>query len=135
MLANIESLPPLRGIIHAAGILNDGILQQQTWERFEKVLAPKAQGAWNLHVLTRNCPLDFFIMFSSVASLLGSPGQANYAAANGFIDALAHTRSQMGGGALSINWGAWSAFGLAAKRHLEQQLQNKGWKQSAPNKD
>jgi myxalamid-type polyketide synthase MxaB len=126
VLTDIESLPPLRGVIHAAGILDDGILQQQTWERFEKVLAPKVQGAWNLHVLTRNCPLDFFIMFSSVASLLGSAGQANYAAANGFLDALAHTRNQAGSLTLSINWGAWSGLGLAAKPELEQQLQSKG---------
>ncbi len=126
VLADIKSLPPLRGIIHAAGILDDGIMQQQTWERFEKVLAPKVQGAWNLHLLTRNCPLDFFIMFSSVASLFGSAGQANYAAANSFLDALAHTRVQRGRAALSINWGAWSALGLAAKRDLEPQLQSKG---------
>ncbi len=106
VLTDIESLPPLRGVFHAAGILDDGILQQQTWERFEKVLAPKVQGAWNLHVLTRNYPLDFFIMFSSVASLFGSAGQANYAAANSFLDALAHTRKQKGQVALSINWGA-----------------------------
>lgn len=126
VLTDIESLPPLGGVIHAAGILDDGILQQQTWERFEKVLAPKVQGAWNLHLLTRNCPLDFFIMFSSVASLLGSAGQANYAAANSFLDALAHTRNQTGSLTLSINWGAWSGLGLAAKRDLEQQLQSKG---------
>jgi len=126
VLADIETLPPLRGVIHAAGFLDDGILQQQTWERFEKVLAPKVQGAWNLHVLTRNYPLDFFVMFSSVASLLGSAGQANYAAANGFLDALAHTRAQNGQTALSINWGAWRGLGLAAKRDLEQQLQSKG---------
>ncbi len=126
VLTDIESLPPLRGVIHAAGILDDGILQQQTWERFEKVLAPKVQGAWNLHSLTRNCPLDFFIMFSSVASLLGSAGQANYAAANSFLDALAHTRNQAGSPTLSIDWGAWSGLGLAAKTELEQQLQSKG---------
>ncbi len=126
VLTDIESLPPLRGVVHAAGILDDGILQQQTWERFEKVLAPKVQGAWNLHLLTRNCSLDFFIMFSSVASLLGSAGQANYAAANCFLDALAHTRAQMGRAALSINWGAWKGLGLAANSDLEQQLQSKG---------
>lgn len=126
VLTDIESLPPLRGVFHTAGILDDGILQQQTWERFEKVLAPKVQGAWNLHVLTRNYPLDFFIMFSLVASLFGSAGQANYAAANSFLDALAHTRKQKGQVALSINWGAWRGLGLAANHDLEQQLQNKG---------
>jgi acyl transferase domain-containing protein len=78
-------LPPLRGIIHAAGVLDDGVLQQQSLERFGRVMAPKVAGAWNLHKLTANLPLDFFVCFSSVAALLGSPGQGNYAAANGII--------------------------------------------------
>jgi len=105
---------PLRGIIHAAGVLDDGILLRQTWERFAKVLAPKIDGAWNLHLLSRDCPLDFFVMFSSVASLVGSPGQGNYAAANKYLDALAHYRRHQGLPALSINWGPWSDAGMAA---------------------
>ena len=119
VLADVEqSLPPLRGVVHAAGLLDDGILQQQSWERFERVMAPKVQGAWNLHVLTQNYPLDFFVMFSSVASLLGSAGQANYSAANAFLDALAYARTRMGLPGLSINWGAWSQIGVAAKRQM-----------------
>src|SRR5439155_24505930 len=84
------TLPPLRGIVHAAGVLDDGVLVNQTWERFAEVLAPKARGAWNLHLQTRDLPLEFFVLFSSSAALLGSPGQGNYAAANAFLDGLAH---------------------------------------------
>ncbi len=117
-------LPPLKGIIHAAGILDDAVLSQQTWESFEQVCHPKVQGAWNLHQLTCNQELDFFVMFSSIASLLGSAGQANYSAANTFLDALAHARQAMGLRGLSINWGAWSQIGLAAD--IEENLNLKG---------
>jgi acyl transferase domain-containing protein/NADPH:quinone reductase-like Zn-dependent oxidoreductase len=108
------SMPPLRGIVHAAGVLDDGVLTQQTWSRFEKVMAPKIAGAWNLHELTLNVPLDFFVLFSSMASLTGSPGQAGYAAGNAFLDAFAHYRKARGLPALSINWGAWPDGGMAA---------------------
>ncbi|MCC5620753.1 SDR family NAD(P)-dependent oxidoreductase, partial [Nostoc sp. CHAB 5715] len=116
-----ESMPPLRGIIHAAGVLDDGMLRQQDWERFTKVMAPKIQGAWNLHVLTQNLPLDFFVMFSSVASLLGSPGQGNYAAANAFLDALAHYRYAQGLPGLAINWSTWAEVGMAANLGSQEQ--------------
>ena len=110
-------MPPLKGIVHAAGVLDDGILTQQTAERFESVMAPKAAGAWNLHQLTEQISLDFFVMFSSVTAPFGSPGQGNYAAANAFLDGLAHYRAAQGLPALSINWGPWSQIGLAAQRH------------------
>ncbi len=114
LLADISSTYPLRGIIHLAGVLDDGVLIKQDWERFVKVMNPKVAGAWNLHSQTRNLPLDFFVLFSSVASLLGSPGQGNYAAANSFLDALAHYRKLQGLPALSINWSPWGQTGMAA---------------------
>ncbi len=116
-------LPPLRGVIHAAGILDDGLLQQMSWEQFTRVMTPKVQGAWHLHYLTENLPLDFFVCFSSIASLLGSPGQGNYAAANAFMDGLAHYRREMGLPGLSINWGPWAEGGMAAS--LGNQHQNR----------
>ncbi|MEP0930312.1 MULTISPECIES: type I polyketide synthase [Cyanophyceae] len=115
VMATIQAdLPPLRGVIHAAGVLDDGILLQQTWERFTRVMAAKVQGSWNLHHLTQEQPLDFFVLFSSAAALLGSPGQGNYATANAFMDGLAHYRHSLGLPALSLNWGAWQDSGMAA---------------------
>jgi acyl transferase domain-containing protein/pimeloyl-ACP methyl ester carboxylesterase/acyl carrier protein len=113
-LRQIETtMPPLRGIVHAAGVLDDGLLLSQDWARFHRVLSPKVEGAWNLHALTRALPLDFFVLFSSTAALLGSPGQASYAAANSFLDALAHHRRSLGLPAMAINWGPWD-LGMAA---------------------
>jgi len=107
--------PPMRGIFHSAGVLRDGTLDNQTAERFREVLAPKVQGAWNLHTLSAGLDLDFFVCFSSVASLLGNPGQSNYVAANAFLDALAHLRHVQGEPALSINWGSWAEVGMASR--------------------
>jgi acyl transferase domain-containing protein/acyl carrier protein len=118
LLEDIErNMPPLRGVIHAAGVVDDGILLQQDMEKFRRVFLPKIQGAWNLHQLTQHLSLDFFIMFSSIASLLGSFGQANYAAANAFMDMLAHYRQAHHLPALSINWGPWATVGIAASLH------------------
>jgi acyl transferase domain-containing protein/acyl carrier protein len=110
-----KEYPPLYGIVHAAGIIDDGLLVHQEWERYERVLAPKVAGAWNLHTLTSHQPLDFFILFSSSASLFGSPGQSNYAAANAYLDVLAFHRRALGLPAMSINWGAWTDVGMAAR--------------------
>ncbi len=127
MLAEIEATcPPLRGIIHAAGVLDDGVLRQQNAERFAKVLAPKVAGAWHLHTQTMDRPLDFFVCFSSVASLLGSPGQGNYAAGNAFMDALVHHRRSLGLPAQSINWGPWAEAGMAANDLVLGRLANLG---------
>jgi len=109
-------LPPLGGVVHSAGVLDDGVLMQQDWSRFAAVLAPKVEGAWHLHTLTEGMPLDFFVLFSSFASLLGSSAQGNHAAANAFLDALAHHRRRRGLPALSINWTAWAEIGAAAAR-------------------
>jgi NADPH:quinone reductase-like Zn-dependent oxidoreductase/acyl carrier protein len=105
---------PLRGIVHAAGVLADGMVTTQSWSQYEQVLSPKVAGAWNLHCLTQGWPLDFFVCFSSVSAILGSPGQSNYAAANAFLDALAQHRQGLGLSGLSLNWGPWSAAGMAA---------------------
>ena len=116
LLASLEqSSPPLRGIIHAAGVLDDGVLKQLHWESFRQVMAPKVQGAWNLHILIQNLPIDFFVLFSSCASLLGSAGQANYVAANAFLDALAFYRRSHGLPGTSINWGPWGEVGMAVR--------------------
>jgi acyl carrier protein len=125
LFAKIESqMPPLKGIVHAAGLLDDGTLFQQTWERFENVMAPKVKGLWNLHRQTQELALDFFIAFSSIASLLGSPGQGNYAAANAFMDGFMQDRHRRGLPGLSINWGPWAQVGMAARlddRYQERQ--------------
>ena len=105
----------LKGIIHAAGVLEDGLLSQLSWQQFSYVMAPKVSGAWHLHELTQNLPLDFFVCFSSIASLLGSPGQGNYAAANAFMDGLMHHRRTLGLPGVSINWGPWADVGMAAQ--------------------
>jgi acyl transferase domain-containing protein/acyl carrier protein len=121
-----ETMPPLKGIIHAAGILDDGILLNLDQERFEKVIAPKVYGAWNLHTLTAGIPLRLFVLFSSAGSLLGSAGQGNHAAANSFLDALAHYRRAHGLPGLSINWGPWSEVGLAARPNRAGSLALRG---------
>ena len=116
------TLPPLKGIIHAAGVLDDGVLSQQNWSRWETVLMPKVRGAWNLHQATRDLPLDFFVLYSSVASVLGSAGQSNYAAANAFLDGLAQHRQSLGLPALSVNWGPWAEEGMSTNEVVRRQL-------------
>ena len=120
------SMPPLRGVVHAAGVLDDGILQRLDERRLRDVMAPKVEGAWNLHALTHDAALDFFVLFSSAASLLGSPGQAHYAAANAFLDALAWHRRARGRPALSINWGPWDEIGLVNRREQRRHLTRHG---------
>jgi len=116
VLARLDgSMPPLAGVVHAAGILDDGLLLQLDRDRFAAVAAPKVAGAWLLHRATADRDLDFFVLFSSAAALLGSPGQGNYAAANAFLDALAWYRRAQGLPALSIDWGPWDEIGLAAR--------------------
>jgi len=117
----------LRGIVHAAGILDDGMLTQQTADRFSLVARPKVRGAWHLHQQTLEHPLDFFVLFSSVASIVGSAGQSNYATANAFMDGLAHWRRQRDLPALSINWGPWADVGMASTETVLRRLMNDGW--------
>jgi acyl transferase domain-containing protein len=105
----------LCGIVHLAGTLDDGVLAQQNQEKFEPVFAAKVRGAWNLHELAEVEGLRHFILFSSAAAVLGSPGQGNYAAANAALDALANDRAARGLPALSVAWGAWAETGMAAR--------------------
>ena len=119
----------VRGIVHAAGILDDGVLLQQNAERFRRTMAPKVAGTWNLHEATLERDLDFFVCFSSAASLLGSRGQGNYAAANAFLDGLAGYRRARGLPALSINWGPWGEVGMAATmdERATRRMHEQGW--------
>jgi NAD(P)-dependent dehydrogenase (short-subunit alcohol dehydrogenase family)/acyl carrier protein len=117
-LARIATdLPPLAGVVHAAGVLDDGVIASQSWPRFAGVMGPKVLGSWHLHQRTRD--LDFLVLFSSGASLAGSPGQANHAAANAFEDALAWHRQSQGSPTVSINWGPWAEVGAAADRAVD----------------
>ncbi|MHB8067835.1 MAG: SDR family NAD(P)-dependent oxidoreductase [Desulfobaccales bacterium] len=110
-------LPPLRGIIHTAGVIDDSSLGQLNLERLIAVMAPKVKGAWLLHAMTASpdYPLDFFVMFSSAITMVGNLGQANYAAANAFLDCLAHYRRSQGLPGLAVNWGPWSEIGMVSR--------------------
>ena len=110
-----KSDAPLAGVFHLAGALDDSLLMRLDDKRFRTALDPKLLGALHLHELSVEDNLDYFVLFSSAASTLGTPGQSNYAAANSFLDALAHRRRQLGLAALSINWGPWDGNGMAAK--------------------
>ena len=115
-LAEIRAtMRPLRGVIHAAGVLDDAVLAKMTPAQYRNVLAPKVRGAWLLHQLTADDDLDYFVLYSSVLAYLGAAGQANHAIANAFLDGLAHHRRARGLAAVSVNWGVWSSVGSAAE--------------------
>lgn len=120
------SLPPIRHVYHAAGVLQDGLLMDMTEEQLRVPMGPKIQGGWNLHVATKDLPIETFVLFSSIAACLGSPGQANYAAANGFLDALSEYRREKGLPATSIAWGPWAESGMAATEDRSSQLESRG---------
>ena len=120
-----EGWPPIRGVFHSAGVLRDRSMSDMTDDDVATVFGPKVQGTWNLHELLADEPLDHFVLFSSAAGLLGSPGQANYGAANAFMDAVAHLRRRQGQSALSVDWGAWAA-GMADRDDLERQRGRQG---------
>lgn len=126
-----DAFPPIRGVFHAAGVLHDGLMLRMDLEQLDQAMAPKTQGTWNLHrVLTG--PLDFFVMFSSVAGVIGSPGQANYAAGNAFLDGVVRYRRRRGLPATSIAWGPWDAEGMAADPDIGRQLGQRGLTPIAP---
>ena len=127
---------PLRGVIHAAGILDDGLIKNLSWERFQAVLMPKVTGAWNLHLATQNKPLDWFVCFSSIVSVFGAAGQSNYAVANAFMDSLMNYRRRLGLPGLSVNWSIWDEEGMANRLTTQQQqrLTQQGLTAIAPNK-
>ncbi|MCK1410033.1 SDR family NAD(P)-dependent oxidoreductase, partial [Bradyrhizobium sp. 76] len=117
VLSAVAPERPLTGIFHLAATLDDGIVPALTVERLERVLRPKLDGAWHLHELTADLDLAAFVLFSSVAAL-GSPGQANYAAANVFLDALAAERRHRGLAGQSLLWGLWEQRGVGMTAHL-----------------
>ncbi|GMV30019.1 MAG: hypothetical protein AMXMBFR59_21440 [Rhodanobacteraceae bacterium] len=106
--------PPLAGVVHAAGLLEDGMIADLDRDRLARVLAPKVAGAWHLHRATETLDLDFFLLFSSVAAIIGNLGQGAYAAGNAFLDGLAVWRRRRGLAATSLNWGPWAEVGMAA---------------------
>ncbi len=121
-------IPALKGVIHGAMVLDDDFLQSLSPERMEKVLAPKVRGAWNLHQLTLEMPLAFFFSFSSVSSLIGNPGQANYVAANCFLDVFSHYRQGLGLPATTVNLGVVSDSGIVSERkEVEDFFANAGF--------
>lgn len=134
MFRAIESTGrPLKGIFHLAMVIDDALLASLTPERMRTVLAPKALGAWLLHEHSLNCPLDAFVMFSSASSVFGNPAQGNYAAANAFLDALAHHRRALGRPALAVNWGVLGGEGYVARNEkVAEYLSRQGTESLAP---
>ncbi|WP_228122634.1 type I polyketide synthase [Saccharothrix syringae] len=113
VLAGLPHDLPLTAVFHSAGVANDGVITELTPDRLDNVLRPKVDGAWNLHELTRDLDLSAFVLFSSAAGLVGSPGQSHYAAGNAFLNALAHHRRARGLPATTIGWGLLAGGGMA----------------------
>jgi thioester reductase-like protein len=126
-------MPPLKGVMHAAVVLDDALIMNLNQERVNKVLAPKMNAAWYLHVFSKGHPLDFFICYSSTSAVFGNPGQGNYSAANTFLDYLAHYRRSQGLPALTINWGYLGEIGVAAgNKKLAERFEAQGVKAVPP---
>jgi NAD(P)-dependent dehydrogenase (short-subunit alcohol dehydrogenase family) len=110
-----RELPPLRGLVHAAGVTPSAILTETGWDRFSAAMDPKVRGGWNLHRSTEGMDLDFFVLYSAFASFVGLPGQSGYLAGNAFLDGLAAHRRRLGLPAQGVNWGAWAETGMATR--------------------
>ncbi|NEQ76569.1 MAG: SDR family NAD(P)-dependent oxidoreductase [Okeania sp. SIO2C9] len=121
-----QNMPPLKGVINSAAVVDDTLIESHNWPRFVKVMAPKVQGSWNLHLLTQNQSLDFFMLFSSMAYLLSTEGAANYAAANAFEHTFAYYRKSLGLPAITINWGAILGVGLESQLKATEKFQKQG---------
>lgn len=132
LLHSISADRPLTGVVHTAGVVNDATVDRLSRRHLDTVLRPKADAAWLLHELTRDQPLAMFVLFSSIAGLLGNPGQGNYAAANAFLDALAAYRRNQGLAAVSVAWGLWDAEAGMAGRLSEADIARLGRSGIAP---
>jgi len=134
MAALTTGVPPLGGVLHCAGVLDDGVLLRQTPARFAAVFRPKADGAWRLHRAVQKAAMrpDFFVLYSSMSAVLGSPGQGNYVAANAFLDALARRRVVDDLPATSIAWGAWKDVGMAARGQTVERAASQGLQSLSP---
>ncbi|MFI0733787.1 SDR family NAD(P)-dependent oxidoreductase [Streptomyces sp. NPDC021225] len=132
LLGRVGGELPLRGVVHCAGTLADGVLAEQTPERLAEVLRPKVAGAANLHRLTTGTPLALFLLVSSAAGVVGNAGQSNYAAANVYLDQLAHHRRALGLPGVSVSFGAWSGGGLAAEHADLERLARSGYRALTP---
>ncbi|WP_344318013.1 type I polyketide synthase, partial [Streptomyces javensis] len=132
LLASIPDEFPLTAVVHAAGVLDDGVLDSLTPERFASVLRAKADAALHLDELTRDLDLSAFVLFSSITGSVGAAGQANYAAANAYLDALAERRRAQGLPATSIAWGPWADSGMAGDDAMERRMRREGMPPMAP---
>lgn len=131
-----KRMPVIRGIFHGAAMIQDEPMSSQSWSDFQKILPPKIEGSWNLHICCQGLPLDHFVMFSSIASVMGSANQGSYAAANAYQDALAHYRFQKGMPALSINWSPWTVgIGAAMGERAAEVWRSWGSNTLNPGKD